>query len=142
MLELLCWITGCEFKVDDAPHVDACIQAFREHFRGAHPTRYLNVRETGQMAQRYNQTFEEYMEMQLGPQWADPNYVNDARYYAQSVARVREGVPPLYRQATIDAATAWIAANQPAQGVADAAAAAPRFRPGRRPYRIQPGRRR
>lgn len=137
MVEFPCWVPGCDYKVEDAPHIDGCIQAFREHFRGAHPTRYLNLRDTGQQAARFNLTFEEYMESQLGPQWADPQYIGDAVYYAQSVARVRDGVPPAYRQSTIDAANAWIAAN-PAPGVADGAAnAAPRFRPGRR---IRPGR--
>lgn len=131
MVEYPCWVAGCEYKVEDAPHIDACVQSYREHFRGAHPTKYLNLRDVGQQAARYNLTFEEYMEQTLGNEWAAPEFRGDALYYVQSITRVRDGVPPAYRQSTIDAANAWLAAN-PAQGVADGAPArAPRFRPNR-----------
>lgn len=132
MVEYPCWIPGCAFEVTDAPHIDACVQQVREHFRGAHPTKYLNARDVGQQAQRYNQTFEEYMTDNLGAEWA--NFANDVHYYASTIVRERDGQPPLFRKSTVDAAKAWIEANpRGAQEVAQDARAL-RFRPaGRRP---------
>lgn len=133
MVEFPCWVHGCDFEVTDAPHIDACVQSFREHFRGAHPTKYLNARGTAEQASRFNSTFEEVMELNLGAQWADPQFFADALYYAQHVVRVVDGRSPTYRKSTVDAAQAWIDANQAqaqaqAQGVANAAPRR-RFRP-------------
>lgn len=54
-----CWRNGCDWAQDDLPHIDACIEELREHFRGAHPESYLgNLEDLGYRMEEWNRTAE------------------------------------------------------------------------------------
>lgn len=120
MLQSKCYLPNCDWVQSDLPHIDACMEELRAHYRAVHPTKYLppaGDQDVGYQLQDWNKGVDDFLR-DITTEDGQVHWRNLMRYFVgpDAVYYSRRHRPENLAELRVQYEANYIAPPQPAPG--------------------------